>query len=266
MKFKSKRAALYLGLQGMRAGLGGMAHPLLAVVAALVMVSVALFGEGISKMAFDKINPWWRLAPFAVLVFLLWIMKRANPRLEPQITQHPIRAAKAMIWFLSPPGAGKTGNETELEGPNGMASWRMAYEAIAMQMKELQLSKLIVIASADASGAKLDGSFRFFDTFQTSMSKLTDLPIEKICLAAGCLQGVDFENAEKLYQVMEEIYADLARKGYKNEEIIMDITGGQKMPSILGGVVTLVEGRRLQYVSTRDYKIHEYDITFKAVG
>jgi hypothetical protein len=45
---------------------------------------------------------------------------------------------------------------------------------------------------------------------------------------------------------------------------MIDITGGQKPPSVAGSAVALEkEGRRIQYVSTRDFKIRSYDITYR---
>ena len=266
MNFASKRAALYLSLEGMRGGLGGFANPVLALIAVIVMVSVSLFTEGISTL-FKGQSDGWLFAPLAaVFVVLVILFYFIDPQLRADVKQFPMKAAKVMIWFLSPPGGSKTGDETVVEGPNALASWRMAFEAISMQMKEGQLTRVIVIASADATSTKHDGSFRFFEKFRASMATMTGFPADNIVLATGCVAGVDFENGEKLQTVMEAIYSNLATARFKNEEIIVDVTGGQKMPSILGGVVTLTQGRRLQYVSTRDFKIHEYDITYKAVG
>jgi hypothetical protein len=43
---------------------------------------------------------------------------------------------------------------------------------------------------------------------------------------------------------------------------MIDITGGQKVPGVAGAVVALGEGRRFQYVSTRDYGVHTYDVMY----
>ena len=75
--------------------------------------------------------------------------------------------------------------------------------------------------------------------------------------------GVDFEDARHLFDALSRTYDELAKQGYKDSDVVLDVTGGQKMPAVLGGVVGLGEGRRIQYVSTRDYKLHEYDITYK---
>jgi len=258
-RFGSPRAALSLSLLAMRAALGGIADPALALLVVIVIASITLASEAVSTLVFTGNNPFLGFLPLLLLFLLLAFLHRINPHLEPKITQHSIRPARALIWFLSPPGKDKTGEETD---PKLMLSWRMAHEAISAQIAEGSLDKVLVIASSDASGERKDGSFRHFEKFQSSLSVSTGMDKGKIVMAAGYPGGVDFEEAEKLYRAMEDIYADLEKEGYENRDVIVDITGGQKMPSILGGVATLVEGRRLQYVSTRDYKIHEYDITY----
>ena len=45
--------------------------------------------------------------------------------------------------------------------------------------------------------------------------------------------------------------------------MIVDITGGQKVTTVAGAVISIIEGRRFQYVSTHDYKVRTYDIAYE---
>ena len=48
----------------------------------------------------------------------------------------------------------------------------------------------------------------------------------------------------------------------KGKEIIIDITGGQKLVSIVGALQTLIKDREFQYVSTSDYNVKSFDIRY----
>jgi hypothetical protein len=75
--------------------------------------------------------------------------------------------------------------------------------------------------------------------------------------------SVDFENAQALVDAVEQAFDWLHDQQINDYEIMVDITGGQKVPTVAGAAVALGEGRRFQYVSTRDYKVCAYDITYR---
>jgi hypothetical protein len=76
------------------------------------------------------------------------------------------------------------------------------------------------------------------------------------------LRGVDFEAAQDMVDALDTIYKSL-NADYKDNEIMVDVTGGQKPPAVVGAAVALEDYRLFQYVSTRDYKIRSYDITYR---
>lgn len=257
-RFSSRRAAFYGSVQALRSAFGGAATTGIALVVVFCFAAIGWFSDALMTMIFPEDQPLWALLPLLILVLVIGRGFSAMPSVVPAIVQGSVGKAKILIWFLSPPGASP--DETD---PKKMRSWRMAYEAIHTLAQLGALERVIVIASSDSSGEKQDGTWRYFDAFRRAISASTGVEESKIVISPQHPKGVDFEDAKHLFDALDQIYEDLIAEGYKEEDILLDITGGQKMPAVVGGVVGLGEGRRIQYVSTRDYKIHEYDITYK---
>ena len=79
----------------------------------------------------------------------------------------------------------------------------------------------------------------------------------------ACREGVNFEDAQQLVDAIALVQELLRKLGIPTREILVDITGGQKPPTVAGAVASLGEGRRFQYVSTvNDYKVVTYDPTY----
>ncbi len=78
-------------------------------------------------------------------------------------------------------------------------------------------------------------------------------------------EGVNFEDLEALIQVIYEAIKELKREELTEEDIVIDITGGQKTTSIAGAVVTLNSSVRFQYVQTnKPYDVISYDLTIQS--
>jgi hypothetical protein len=73
---------------------------------------------------------------------------------------------------------------------------------------------------------------------------------------------VDYEDARAAKDAVDSGYAALLQGGLNARDILVDITAGQKPTTIAGAAVALAEDRRFQYVSTRDYRVVTYDITY----
>ncbi|WP_035586466.1 hypothetical protein [Hippea jasoniae] len=59
----------------------------------------------------------------------------------------------------------------------------------------------------------------------------------------------------------EEIFDKLKQDGIKNKDVILDITGGQKIASTAAAFMTLLyPDREFEYVSTSNYQIKAFDI------
>lgn len=143
----------------------------------------------------------------------------------------------------------------------------MPFEAI--QLHARRLKQIAVIPSADTSNLegknKEDGTWRNFLDFAKLASTLCDdkdLIIFDASSEISNKKGVDFEDAAELADLINLVYQCFYEQGYKDVDIMIDITGGQKVPTIAGASVALAEGRRFQYVSTRDYRVRHYDVTY----
>jgi beta-glucanase (GH16 family) len=76
---------------------------------------------------------------------------------------------------------------------------------------------------------------------------------------------VDFENAIEQNEVLNAVLDSLMENdGVPPDEIMIDITGGQKVCSVAGTIVSLSKDWSIQYVSTSDYTIKEYIFTMEA--
>jgi len=257
-RFSSRRAAVFGSIQALRSAFGGAATTGLALAMVLIFAAIGWFSDSLQVLLFPENQPLWGLIPLLILLLLIGRALSSTPVVVPEISQHSLAAARVLIWFLSPPNA--PAEETD---PEKMRSWRMAHEAIKALGEHGILDKVVVIVSSDSSGEKQDGSWRYFDTFRNVMPRSTGIQADKIIIPDQLRKGVDFEDAKHLFDTLDGIYADMKSEGYNDADIVLDITGGQKMPAVLGGIVGLGEGRRLQYVSTRDYKVHEYNITYR---
>jgi hypothetical protein len=181
----------------------------------------------------------------------------------------------ALVMFLSPPGEEAqylrraadgevdTGLNNRIFRESIKRSWRMPVEALAYHRVSGTLRAIVVIPSADAeSSEKLQlGTYRDVALFRNLVSRLTDGEVEVYTLPDR-EDGVDYEQAQALKDAVEEAYELLVAKGFCTGDILVDITGGQKVPTIAGAAVALSEDRQFQYVSTRDYRIRTYDITY----
>ena len=72
----------------------------------------------------------------------------------------------------------------------------------------------------------------------------------------------NFEDAKSVYKFLESVYSQLKQEGFIEDDIVFDVTGGQKAISIAGAMFAIPNDRHLQYVSTSDYTVKHYDLTY----
>ncbi len=142
-------------------------------------------------------------------------------------------------------------------------SWRMPLEAMVYHLPVLE--KLIVITSKESSSQL--GSFKAAmqsaaDTILTAEGVNREFDIVSIeNLGEEFKIGINFESARQLEQALSRVYHHLSHQGCSESEVLVDITGGQKLTAAIGGAVTLSEYRRFQYVSTNNYDVMTYNVT-----
>lgn len=136
-------------------------------------------------------------------------------------------------------------------------SWQMPFEAIRYHLERLEY--VVIIPSLETA--------EFVEKFKELACYLlpTDKPLKIVgyhTLDMDFPKGVDFENIEDLVKATHTAYDYLRKQRVSNRDILIDITGGQKTTTVAGAAVALDAGRLFQYVSTRDYKVRTFDVTY----
>lgn|GEM_PF-1195880 len=229
-----------------------------------------------------------------VLVLSVTLLKRyaqaAARELRPSVSTRISRPVPCLVLFLSPPGRGApdgkavqhalgaftaiTGSLADRAVREAMDRhpWRMPAEAINHHLPFLE--RVVVIGSSDV--LKPDGSEPDFGSHHHVTTFIADMRDRLPTFEAGIRfqtlaevlgdgryrDGVNFEDLEQTVDALHDLYKALRADGLGEAEILVDITGGQKVNSVAGAAVAiLVRERRFQYVSTRDYKVRSYDVT-----
>jgi len=125
-------------------------------------------------------------------------------------------------------------------------SWTMPVKAVEYHLPKLET--VYVVGSKDSSP-----QIGYFRELLQSLFPEATLSIREREVSS-------FEDFEELQSSLEKIYEELKGEGYKEKETILDITGGQKLVSIVGALLSLYSGREFQYVSTNDYSVKSYDV------
>jgi len=115
-----------------------------------------------------------------------------------------------------------------------------------------QRLKKIIIACSEKSHGDRD---KFLKCVQNLFGKeLADMTNVR------CIKN--FEDAKSVYKFLESVYSQLKQEGFIEDDIVFDVTGGQKAISIAGAMFAIPNDRHLQYVSTSDYTVKHYDLTY----
>jgi len=131
---------------------------------------------------------------------------------------------------------------------SSVKSWRMPVEAVKYHLPKLK--KIVVITSPQSS--------EYLDNFKKLLESVFGEEIPGIVTEK---QISNFENMQEVFNILDEIYEELTKEGYRNKDAIIDITGGQKINSIAGALMTLLyNDREFQYISTNTFEIKSYDV------
>lgn len=129
-----------------------------------------------------------------------------------------------------------------------LRSWRMPLEAIKYHQPKLE--RLITITSPESS--------KQLTAFKELVRKFFGKEIAEAIVEK---QVSSFENIKEVFNILDEIYEELAKEGYRNKDAIIDVTGGQKINSIAGAFMTsFYNDREFQYISTNTFEIKSYDV------
>ena len=186
-------------------------------------------------------------------IVIFGVIKRIIPKDIPNvdicINDRPKRA-KVLVLFLSENNGGteeilkfKTIDEY------GRNNYRMLLKAIDYHKQRL---KKIIVACSEKSHGDRD---KFLKCVQNLFGKeLADMTNVR------CIKN--FEDAKSVYKFLESVYSQLKQEGFMEDDIVFDVTGGQKAISIAGAMFAIPNDRHLQYVSTSDYTVKHYDLTY----
>lgn len=133
-------------------------------------------------------------------------------------------------------------------------SWEMPLLAIRHHAERLE--QLYVFTSSGDQGTH--HQYRYFhDIVAAAYPKLNIIELTG--------EGTDFENMAEVHKELDQLYDQFDHLAcYGSDDIMLDITGGQKPNSIAGALATLADGRRFQYVSTVNKKVLCYDLVVEA--
>lgn len=127
-------------------------------------------------------------------------------------------------------------------------TWEMPFRAIEYHASSLDRIVLFTSSGGKCSSAE-SGLF-----IQLVAALYPDVSVME--------QIVDFEDLEVVFKAVEKLYADAAASGLRDQDVLVDITGGQKPNSIAAAIATLAVGRQFQYISTGDKVVRSYDVGY----
>ena len=177
------------------------------------------------------------------------IIPKSIPNVDIDINDMPKRA-KVLVLFLSE-------NNSEMEeilkfktiDEYRRNNYRMPLKAIDYHKQRL---KKIIVACSEKSHGDRD---KFLKCVQNLFGKeLADM--------VNMRYIKNFEDAKSVYKFLESVYNQLKQEGFIEDDVVFDVTGGQKAVSIAGAMFAIPNDRHLQYVSTSDYTVRHYDLTY----
>ena len=189
------------------------------------------------------------LGSIAIFCAIKHIIPKSVPNVDIDINDRP-KKAKALVLFLSYNWeANNSLKLMKIEEFGEKNNYRMPLTAIDYHKDKLE--KIIIVCS-EKSHSDRD---KFLKCVQNLFSKeLADM--------ANVRYIKNFEDAKSVYKFLESAYSQLGQEGFTEDDIVFDVTGGQKAISIAGAMFAIPNDRHLQYVSTSDYTVKHYDLTY----
>ncbi len=243
---------------------------------------VVAFGAGfiglVGWAADTLLELWNEFAPGSALTVLVvsvglmvvagvWAGREA-PRFRIRQDGHPGKS-RALVCFLSIPtrsgdwpiesGIALTSSDNPLEPlalgqPYGQ--WRMPMEAIRHHVPALE--RVVVIPSADSGEGREDGSYRYVAEFADRVRSFMETG--GVVVEHHPSEGVDYEDLEQLEGALTKSLESLRASGFKDSDILIDVSSGKGTCSAVGALRALDEDLRFEYVSTTDYRVRTYDV------
>jgi len=251
------------------------------VVFILVIISLALalaagwVADGFTALIFDKQYKQAAImlgTSFSIFAIIFGLAYTVVSGLSWEVYQRTPEKKKGLIIILSANKAtkeeinnilSKINKKNTIEekisfvGENTIIrNWEMPLRAINYHADKL---KKIVFLTSEKSSKQLE----LFKKLAREVFREN----KTICQALNSVIEVNvnsFEDAIELSEKINEAFNILERNNIENKDSIIDITGGQKPPSVIAALATIFDNREFQYVSTNNPKnIISYDIRLK---
>lgn len=134
-------------------------------------------------------------------------------------------------------------------------NWQQMLRAIEPHADRLE--RLHLVGSSGPSGSC--EQLATFELLVKGYFKSPELKITKRQGRGG--KGVDFEDFNALLDCVRAIIKEEKGRGYSDEDIVIDVTGGFKTTSIAGSSVTFSTNVTFQYVQTQSpNEVYAYDV------
>jgi hypothetical protein len=186
--------------------------------------------------------------PHQCLVFLLSPME--TPKIIPEVNEQPnfsiTVSGKTLPTIL----------DTDIMNLEG-TRWPWQQMLRGLRVHAAKLEHVYLIGSSDTSS--MDGSFRSINHAE----RLINHYCPKVVVHKHPTP-VHFEDFNALMKNIGVALEKLIQAGFNEQDIVIDITGGQKTTSIAGAVVTFNSQVTFQYVQTDDpYDVLIYDVVVR---
>lgn len=222
---------------------------------------------------------WRQLLGLALLAVVWGLVREVGQAInEVTVLKRDPPPCQVLIIFLSPPQdlaaiqaiPSSSLTDATLEAFQ-QSPWRMPMVAIRHHLG--QLAKVVVVPTRDSKG-KQDGTYRLVEEFRATVKRFTAMaPRVPVVVAAGELAshktaagawatGVAFEDAVEWLDALRHVFACLHAEGYRDSDIMVDVTGASKAATVAGAAVTVGGFRRLQYVNRVDYSVLSFDLNY----
>lgn len=224
--------------------------------ATIIFIATGWLPDGIAELL--KVEGVYKTAiSLLILLFIGIQLKRAlkyEERIE-VIMKEPAKVDVLAIFLsplqrkLKPEDIQQALSEDKLEKKTLEGTeWEMPIKAIEHHFGKLK--SLYVFTSKQTSP--------LMPLFSKTINKLFP-SIEVVEFKEG---GIEFQDIKEVFKSVEELYRKIKADNIGEENIIVDVTGGQATNSIAAAIATLAIGRKFQYISTRDKRAFSYDIGY----
>ncbi|WP_457642257.1 hypothetical protein [Persephonella sp.] len=212
------------------------------------------FSNSVSKIVYPTVLITTGLI---TLLSLFYLAKKeiSKFKFSLDVVDSPPEKTKNLVLFLSTMGRDNIELAKNFISLNDFRtagkpiSWEMPLIAINYHLPVLK--NILVITSKESSPV--------FEDFKKIAHNMfgNEINIEKY------EKVIDFEDIKEVYKVLRESFDYLIKSGKakKDKDIIIDVTGGKKIPSIAGAIFTVdKENKKFQYVSTTTKEVKGFDV------